>query len=184
MAELPFKKQKIKEEQEAAKEERKRKREENKKAKVGKPKKVKASCSKQVNEEYSSDTSVEVCLESEGEGDNWMGDEDDQENFPDLSPTISPDVSIMSSLKTGDHVIVKYNDRYFPGKVKAIQEKRSLVSVMSIAGLNSWKWPYPVDEIWYSEDEVIEKILEPIPVNKRGHFKVKEIQKYCDFFQM
>ncbi|KAI4455571.1 hypothetical protein MML48_9g00005871 [Holotrichia oblita] len=67
-----FKKQKLKQGQEAAKEERKRKREEKKGLKTNKQSYQKPI--KQINED-SSDSSISVNLESEGEGDEWMEEE-------------------------------------------------------------------------------------------------------------
>ncbi|KAI4455092.1 hypothetical protein MML48_9g00003641 [Holotrichia oblita] len=132
---------------------------------------------KQINED-SSDSSISVNLESEGEGDEWMEEDlNKDESKIDKAPVS------LSTMKAGDYVIVKYNDKYFPGKVSAEQNNRVLVSVMTIAGLYNWKWPYPVDEIWYSEEEVIEQIPGPVAVNKRGNFKVVEIQKYSDYFE-
>ncbi|KAK9695012.1 hypothetical protein QE152_g33145 [Popillia japonica] len=99
-----FKKQKLKQEQEAAKEERKRKREEKKALKTNKQNYQKPI--KQINED-SSDSSISVNLESEGEGDEWMEEDlNKDESKIDKAPVS------LSTMKAGDYVIVKYNDKY------------------------------------------------------------------------
>lgn len=43
------------------------------------------------------------------------------------------------------------------------------------------KWPDVDDKIWYSEDQIIEKIATPHLISIRGSYSVKEMSKYNKF---
>lgn len=103
------KKQEIKENKEREKEERKRKREEakinkeNERKKKVSNKRIRGKNTKLLEDETSSDSSFEVCVESEGEGDNWADSPDSYELD-------------VYDFHCEDYVIIKYNDSYYPGK--------------------------------------------------------------------
>lgn len=52
-----------------------------------------------------------------------------------------------------------------------------LVSAMSASGFN-FKWPQRPDEIWYTSEDIVEKIGDPIKFNSRGSFRVPEMCKF------
>lgn len=161
-------KQEVKDKIEKEKEERKRKREENRKN-ILEAKKIKKA-KKNVMDDSSSESSMEVTLESEGEGDDWAAEDSDQDQ----------EIRSDKEFSVGGYVIVRYNDAYYPGRIMRINtsENQVMVSVMNSSGLNCWKWPLTKDEMWYESDDVVQIIAEPTPVNKRGAFKVPELEKY------
>ncbi|KAF9411724.1 hypothetical protein HW555_009553 [Spodoptera exigua] len=81
-------------------------------------------------------------------------------------------------ISLGCYVIVLYEGEYFPGKVENVNEKQYEVSTMTLSTGNSFRWPEKPDKIWYKEDQVIEKTDEPVCINKRGFYKIKEMDKY------
>lgn len=88
-------------------------------------------------------------------------------------------------LTSGCYVIVMYEGEYFPGKVESISKNQYEVSTMTLSTGNSFKWPDQPDKIWYGEDQIIEKIDEPMCINKRGFYKIKEMEKYLpDIFDI
>lgn len=52
---------------------------------------------------------------------------------------------------------------------------------MVMSGIRLWKWPKEKEKFWYDLEDVVEKINEPKPVNKRGIFCCPEIDKYSSF---
>ncbi|XP_072398607.1 uncharacterized protein [Diabrotica undecimpunctata] len=87
-----------------------------------------------------------------------------------------------SEINVTDYVIVRYEGEKFPGKVKKISNYNGFfVSAMVESGLNYWKWPSEPDELWYSAEDIVEKINIPTPINNRGIYSIPEIGKYCSF---
>lgn len=43
---------------------------------------------------------------------------------------------------------------------------------------STFKWPERADTIWYKNEDIIEKINPPCPVNQKGSYKVAEMAKY------
>ncbi|CAG9831340.1 unnamed protein product [Diabrotica balteata] len=73
-----------------------------------------------------------------------------------------------SEINVTDYVIVRYEGEKFPGKVKKISNYNGFfVSAMVASGLNYWKWPSEPDELWYSAEDIVEKINIPTPINNR-----------------
>ncbi|KAG5895676.1 hypothetical protein JTB14_026999 [Gonioctena quinquepunctata] len=78
-----------------------------------------------------------------------------------------------------DFVIVKYDSKQFPGQVKDINnENEYLVSVMVRSGPHGWRWAEKKDEIWYPEEDVLEKICPPTVINSRGIHVVPAMAEY------
>lgn len=101
------KKQEDKENKEKEMKERKRKREEVKQRKLEEKQNKKVSKRKrrtqqvQAKDDSSSNSSTEVVLESEGEGDDWAENYDEDNN---------------QEMRVEQYVIVKYDDSYYPGE--------------------------------------------------------------------
>ena len=76
------------------------------------------------------------------------------------------------------HVIVRYEGSYFPGIVKQVRKTTTRVSCMIKCGPSTWKWPEVEDILDYDPDDIIKAINPPKPTNKRGMFKVAELEKY------
>ncbi|CAH1111539.1 unnamed protein product [Psylliodes chrysocephalus] len=70
--------------------------------------------------------------------------------------------------KIGHHVIVKYDNSFYPGKIIEKYISKYLISVMVSSSINKWRWPVNKDEIWYDKEEITQIIPEPIGLNKRG----------------
>ena len=78
----------------------------------------------------------------------------------------------------GDYVICKYEGELFPGIVTvAIPDVNgaTVKAMQKCAG--GWKWPEKDDKIDYLEKDIIQKIDFPVPVNNRGTYRVKELEK-------
>lgn len=84
------------------------------------------------------------------------------------------------------HVIVEYEQEYFPGLVKQRKGQRLEVSTMNMcAGVNglNWKWPEVEDKIWYFKSQIEEIIQPPQLVSATssrlsGVYFVPEMEKY------
>lgn len=68
-------------------------------------------------------------------------------------------------LTLNDFVVIQYEEEYFPGTIKDIETDCCFVITMQMSGINKWKWPREVDAIWYSFDEINEKIKAPEEAN-------------------
>lgn len=79
------------------------------------------------------------------------------------------------------YVIVKYEQRYFPGRVTKLDTDGYFISTMTKSGLCDWKWPEQKDEIYYIEEDIMEVIQTPKKKNSRGIYSVPEMAKYTDF---
>lgn len=88
------------------------------------------------------------------------------------------DKSNLEDLKTNDYVIVKYENKYYPGIVEQMDENEIFVSAMC-SSKKQWKWPNPPDKLWYKiEDNVMAIINKPKTLSTRGLYMVPEINKY------
>ena len=81
------------------------------------------------------------------------------------------------SFKENTHVIVKYENNFYPGKITKIVDDGYFVSTMTKT-LNHWKWPEKIDEICYKNDEIVRIIDAPQKINSRGVFSVSEMLEY------
>ncbi|KAF5284065.1 hypothetical protein FQR65_LT13611 [Abscondita terminalis] len=66
------------------------------------------------------------------------------------------------TITVGNYVIVKYHNKNYPGIVKDIDNDDYEVSVMERIN-EQWKWPDIPDQIWYSKNQIVNKISEPNP---------------------
>lgn len=99
-------------------------------------------------------------------------------------------------INTGDFVIIKYSQDYFPGsyyyiacvidlkqfflilgKVEYVDDEGAEVLAMRKAG-NVWKWPDPEDRLYYFREDILAKIAAPKPKNNRGLCSVPEIDAF------
>ncbi|KAJ8962087.1 hypothetical protein NQ318_018038 [Aromia moschata] len=147
-------KQEAKAKTEKEKEERKRKREENRilreESKKKKNKQLKATC------DDSSDSSIDMVLESEGEGDDWA-EISESEDGAELNN---------NGFKLNDYVKLKIymmNNTIF---------RQCCQVVVTGNGL------FLEDIMWYQKDDVIMTIGIPIAKNKRGAMTVPEMEQY------
>lgn len=75
-------------------------------------------------------------------------------------------------LKKNDYVIVQYEKKHYPGQVMEVKGTKYKIKCMVKCGL-AWKWPAKEDLFEYDLEEVKCQIEEPLPINSRGHFKIK-----------
>ncbi|CAB3252107.1 unnamed protein product [Arctia plantaginis] len=78
----------------------------------------------------------------------------------------------------GNFVIIKYEGEYLPGKIESLRKNEYEISTMTLTTGNSFKWPNPPDKIFYKPKEIMEVIREPICLNKRGFYRIPEMDKY------
>lgn len=141
--------------------------------------------------EHNSGMSLDIECDSDVEPD---GDNDSSEDDASLSLPASDDEStdaaddpkppavaqkqLKKTLVVGDYVIVDFEGAKYPGVVAVVKKAGAEMSVMTKSGVN-WKWPQKTDQIYYSLNEVVRVISEPIKVNARGTYKVPEMNQFC-----
>ena len=81
-------------------------------------------------------------------------------------------VEDMQTLKQNDWVLVKYDEKTYPGTVTAVVGSEVEVSIMEPAG-KFWKWPVKADNIFYTRDNVLQHIDPPEPAGTRGQYRFK-----------
>lgn len=86
-------------------------------------------------------------------------------------------VLALKDLKKNDYVIVNYEGEHFPGKIMSVKRSKNEIKVLTMTkSLKNWKWKESETADSYKLDDVVRKIREPVPVNKRGTFRVEEIE--------
>uniref|UniRef100_A0A1Y1LYQ2 HTH CENPB-type domain-containing protein n=1 Tax=Photinus pyralis TaxID=7054 RepID=A0A1Y1LYQ2_PHOPY len=110
-----------------------------------------------------------ACKESSSESDMDVPYEDE-----DLDLSEAENVT----LEKDRHVIVKYEEQYYPGIVLKHDPEGAEVRTMVSAGVQSWKWPTKEDVLYYFMDSIICNIHNPKLKNNRGHYSVPEMNKY------
>ncbi|KAJ8941959.1 hypothetical protein NQ314_010178 [Rhamnusium bicolor] len=152
------------------KQENKENKEREKEEHKNKPKKTtkRKQTPRNNEDEFSSDSSIEITFESEGEGDDWA----ERSSFEDYM------------FRDDDYVIIKYDDSYYPGKIKEtnIDGSEFRVSAMEKSGILNWKWPDHEDIMWYQENDLVKRIKSPTPKNDRGIFSIPEMKGYSSIF--
>ncbi|GBM29375.1 hypothetical protein AVEN_176006-1 [Araneus ventricosus] len=79
------------------------------------------------------------------------------------------------SREVGEHVVFGYEGEFFSGKFSSITE--SGVNIISmLRTLKSWKWPNKSDMMEYLWKDVVEYIVNPKIVCKRGFYAVPQLQ--------
>ncbi|CAK1594188.1 unnamed protein product [Parnassius mnemosyne] len=73
----------------------------------------------------------------------------------------------------GNHVLVTWNSRKYPGKVLAVSEEGAFITCMK-KGKMYWRWPTIKDEQLYGWDHILCKIGPP-KLEKKGCFSVPEM---------
>ena len=84
--------------------------------------------------------------------------------------------SLKNILSVDDYVIVRWNDRMYPGKIISMSEEGILVSCMKKTK-EFWRWPVIQDVQLYSWENVICQIAIPM-FAKKGCFVIPEINRY------
>lgn len=82
-------------------------------------------------------------------------------------------------ISVADFVIVEYERQYYPGVVVKTSLNECEVRVMTKTETELWKWPKQVDQIWYKNEDILDKIEAPILSSENGNYIVPEIKKYC-----
>ncbi|GBP47216.1 hypothetical protein EVAR_20218_1 [Eumeta japonica] len=73
----------------------------------------------------------------------------------------------------GDHVLIKWDEKVYPGEIMSVFEEGALVKCMK-KGTKSWRWPIIKDEQLYHWNDIQQKIRPPTLI-KKGCYSVKEI---------
>lgn len=74
--------------------------------------------------------------------------------------------SFISDLQVGDWVKFKYQDEFFPGEIKEMDNNLITISAMETVNPDlraTWKWPKKPDIMEYSNEDIVKKISQPIP---------------------
>lgn len=111
---------------------------------------------------------------SSGHSDLTVTDEEES-----LARTEAPEkfVPHNDSVACGEFVVVVYNGVEYPGEVinKTFEEVEVNCMVRSS---KAWKWPERPDKCKYEWSKVKMKIEPPIKINKRGYFRVPELETF------
>lgn len=101
--------------------------------------------------------------------------DDDEEE--DEVPPLPPKKVKYQDIKVGGHMIVTYEGESFPGKVVAINKTKQEVKVVCMEkSLKHWKWPKSEKPEAYKIKDIVKLINAPVSVNKRGSFRVAELE--------
>lgn len=153
------KKQQQKDSLEKEKADRKKKREENKKIKLTMLERKSESKSSYRNDESSS-----------------SDESSNNDHLPEPNHPSKSDKFIV-----GSHVIVKYEEELFPGLILDKKKEEVKVKVMAMSGISTWKWPKNDDILWYPNSDIVKSIKKPVLVNKRGIYKVTEMNTHSSY---
>lgn len=98
----------------------------------------------------------------------------ESENITEVHATVSGLCNEDIYLKD-DFVVVKYDERLYPGQVTDIHNEHYKVRCM-IKSAAYWKWPDKHDEVWYARCDIFKKIPYDciVPVSSRGTFHINE----------
>ncbi|CAG9760534.1 unnamed protein product [Ceutorhynchus assimilis] len=58
-------------------------------------------------------------------------------------------------LQTGLHVIVKYEDNYYPGTVLKHDLEGAEIKTMVSVGIEAWKWPTKENVLYYFNEDIV-----------------------------
>ncbi|KAF5296365.1 hypothetical protein FQR65_LT10257 [Abscondita terminalis] len=76
-------------------------------------------------------------------------------------------------------IIVRYDKKYFPGKIIHEEDEEYEVSTMVQSEKGKvWKWPKLPNTVRYKRKDILTNITESKKVNSRGFFVIKELNKY------
>lgn len=110
-----------------------------------------------------------------------LQDTEESETFSNLDeqpPPSTPPLqssSFLQNLMAGNYVLVRYDGELYPGQIIEVKnDDEVLVSAMKKSPRN-WKWPAKPDKIFYSKDEIVQKINQPTQIGRREIFKVLEL---------
>nr|CAH7749578.1 unnamed protein product [Callosobruchus chinensis] len=78
---------------------------------------------------------------------------DEAINFGDVDLDMSDPED--ETIIAGQHVIVKYEDKYYPGLVLKHDPEGAEVRSMVCAGIGSWKWPPKDDILYYFNEDIV-----------------------------
>ena len=79
----------------------------------------------------------------------------------------------LGNIQVGDWVLVKYDEKVFPGEVKVIEQREVKVSVTIPSG-TCYKWPKIEDAVFFKLANIICKLSPPQFKSARGTFEFAE----------
>lgn len=112
--------------------------------------------------------------ESETENGEDMSFTGDNSSDSDVEADSAKSTHEELQMTEGDHVIILYEGRQYPGKVKQVKKLGAQVMCMERSGSN-WKWPKKPDELYYRQSDIIKVIAAPKKISRRGIFSVSEL---------
>ena len=74
-------------------------------------------------------------------------------------------------------MVITYGGERYPGVVTQMIQRETEVDCMNRSG-QYWKWPADWPEkkdLWYSPQNILQKILPPVPVSARDHVKFTDL---------
>ena len=81
-----------------------------------------------------------------------------------------------AAINIGEYVLCQYEGELFPGRVSAVHPEGKGAQVMAMEKCTGgWRWPKENDEIDYLEQDIIQKIAYPTPIN--NNYRVPELEK-------
>jgi len=85
----------------------------------------------------------------------------------------------MQTFKENDWVLVKYDEKTYPGTFTAVVGSEVEVSVIERAGM-VWKWPVKAHKIFYTRHNVVQLIDPPELAGTRRQYRFKSLNLLSD----
>lgn len=136
-------------------------------------------CDNGSSDEESANEDNFYCVSS-GHSDLSITDEEEPASTTETEPMFIQQTKSSldyDSVASGEFVIVVYDGGEYPGVIvnKTYEEVEVNCMVMSS---KAWKWPARPDKCKYEWSNVKMKIKPPIQINKRGYFRVPELENF------
>jgi len=77
-------------------------------------------------------------------------------------------------LSVGKWVLVKYDNKKFPGEIVKVMGEECEVTVMHASG-KFWKWPQKEDKIFYDQKNIVKMLRPPEVAGSRGQFVFEDL---------
>ena len=88
---------------------------------------------------------------------NYATEEEDDGKCVESEETLR--VEDFESVNRGDWVVVTYDSKLYPGKVSNKDVNGMTVDVMKPCFPSGWSWPCQKDEIYYTFENVLRKLI-------------------------
>ena len=107
--------------------------------------------------------------------------DDDEETYIDIVGEVRDGLAIISDWSVDDYVAVRYDRRWYPGKINNINDDGTIAVscfefVDKVEYTNRFRWPSRPDKNDYDKEHLLLKLDDPIPVSEKrsSYFTLKD----------